>query len=322
MKASVGAFAGEQIRAGRDQITEIGDLALFVNVVQFGSISRCAASIGFERTTISRRMKRLEDRLGVRLLIRKPRSMTLTEAGMRCFSHCRNMLDEARNARASISSVESPLLAQQTLLIGGSIIAFSHILTDFLDAFRRSHPQIRVERRVISEWDETEARAVHLGVAYSESNLPSEWRQPVGRVREVLVASPAYAKRCSSVSHPRELIAYRLVGSSQLGDTGRLAFQKEGQVFSVDCGPNRTVARTPLDVREAILGGFGFGVLPRFLCDDNLSSGKLIELLPHFQVVGRSLEIIDASSNAGSQAEIRWLRSELESALKSLCVDY
>ena len=66
---------------------------LFAHIVQSGGISRCADMLGMERTTVSRRLKNLEDYLGTPLLIRSPNQMTATRAGRRCFQKCVKILE-------------------------------------------------------------------------------------------------------------------------------------------------------------------------------------------------------------------------------------
>lgn len=84
----------------RGELKQVADLALFAKIVQTGGISRCAADLGMERTTISRRLGSLERSLGVRLLDRSPKHIAVTEAGRRCLEQCEQLLESARNAQS------------------------------------------------------------------------------------------------------------------------------------------------------------------------------------------------------------------------------
>ena len=91
------------------ELRQVADLALFAKIVQTGGISRCAADLGMERTTISRRLGTLERALGVRLLDRSPKRISVTDAGRRCLEQCEQLLESSRNAYslATIGSISA-----------------------------------------------------------------------------------------------------------------------------------------------------------------------------------------------------------------------
>jgi DNA-binding transcriptional LysR family regulator len=82
------------------ELKQVADLALFAKIVQTGGISKCAADLGMERTTISRRLGSLERQLGVKLLDRTPKYIAVTDAGRRCLEQCEMLLESAQNAEA------------------------------------------------------------------------------------------------------------------------------------------------------------------------------------------------------------------------------
>ena len=92
------------------ELKQVADLALFAKIVQTGGISRCAADLGMERTTISRRLGTLEKTLGVKLLHRSPKHIAVTEAGRRCLEHCELLLESAQIAQslATIGATATP----------------------------------------------------------------------------------------------------------------------------------------------------------------------------------------------------------------------
>jgi len=88
------------------ELRQVADLALFAKIVQAGGITRCAADLGMERTTISRRLGTLEKTLGVKLLDRSPKHIAVTEAGRRCLKQCEKLLESAQNAR-SLATIDA-----------------------------------------------------------------------------------------------------------------------------------------------------------------------------------------------------------------------
>ena len=87
------------------ELQQVANLALFAKIVQTGGISRCAAELGMERTTISRRLGTLERTLGVKLLDRSPKHIAVTDAGRRCLKQCERVLESAQNAQ-SLATIE------------------------------------------------------------------------------------------------------------------------------------------------------------------------------------------------------------------------
>ena len=99
------------------ELRQVADLALFAKIVETGGISRCAADLGMERTTISRRLGTLERALGVKLLDRTPKYIVVTEAGRRCLEQCEQLLEAAQNAH-SLATVGAMISNTAPIVVG------------------------------------------------------------------------------------------------------------------------------------------------------------------------------------------------------------
>ena len=128
------------------ELRQVADMALFAKIVQTGGISRCAEDLGIERTTVSRRLGALEKSLGVRLLDRSPKHLSVTDAGRRCLEQCEMLLESSRNAHSLATSGE--IVASSTpLVVGAPPDIIDRYLERLLAEFEELNPGIEVERR-------------------------------------------------------------------------------------------------------------------------------------------------------------------------------
>ena len=127
------------------ELRQVADLALFAKIVQTGGISRCAADLGMERTTISRRLGTLERTLGVKLLDRSPKHIAVTDAGRRCLEQCEQLLESAQNAQ-SLATIGSIIANTAPIIIGAPPDIIDRYLEPRLSEFEAENSGIRIER--------------------------------------------------------------------------------------------------------------------------------------------------------------------------------
>ena len=108
------------------ELKQVADLALFAKIVQTGGITRCAADLGLERTTISRRLGSLEQTLGVKLLDRTPKHITVTDAGQRCLEQCEILLESAANAQ-SLATIGAIVVNNSPIVVGAPPAKAKHM---------------------------------------------------------------------------------------------------------------------------------------------------------------------------------------------------
>ena len=285
--------SNQELCTHRMHLSDIADLALFVSVVKAGCIAECARNLGFERTTVSRRISRLEKSLGATLLSRANKRVYVTPVGQRCLEHCCKMLAAANNARNSIQP-QSTSSAQDHIVVGAQVSLFGAILGPTLRKFEHSNDQIRITRKLIAAWDENSARSVDIGLATSHPGLPGDWYQDVANVDQVLVASPDYARRCNDLAEPSQLVRFKQIVSSDEPEATVWSFNIRGKNLRIGLGDSVVRVPTLIDAREAVVAGLGISILPKSMCHEYLDADRLVEIIPKFSAVPRKLVLICA----------------------------
>jgi len=272
------------------ELKQVADLALFAKIVQTGGISRCAADLGLERTTISRRLGSLERNLGVKLLDRTPKNIAVTDAGQRCLEQCELLLESARNA-TSLATVGAVLSNTAPIIIGAPPDLIDRYLEPRLREFESDNPGARIERRPVSIWNEETLADVDLGIALAPVAATGGWTNTLAYVRQSIFASTDYMARHDAVKSPFDLERHDCIVESSESNRHAWQFGRGDKVTTVTIDP-RYVVSSILEAREAALAGLGICRLPQYLCEPYLRSGRLVDLMPDMASSGREVIVI------------------------------
>jgi len=272
------------------ELRQVADLALFAKIVQTGGISRCADDLGMERTTISRRLGMLERALGVKLLDRSPKQISVTEAGRRCLEQCELLLESAQNAH-SLATIGSIIANTAPIVVGAPPDIIDRYLEPRLLSFEAENSGIRIERRPISVWTEEAIESVDVGITLAPLKVAGGWTNTIAYVRQSIFASTDYAAQHPPVMSPFELEAHDCILESSESDRHSWRFERNDKVttVSVKC---KYVVSSLLEAREATLAGLGIARLPQYLCEPYLRSGRLVDLMPDTESTGRDVIVI------------------------------
>jgi DNA-binding transcriptional LysR family regulator len=271
---------------------DLNDLPIFARVAMTKSVSRAARELGIPKSTVSRRVSALEERLGVRLLGRSHKSITLTAAGEAFFarvSPALAALDESAKVatvddRAAAGKIRVSIPYDFGVARGGALIS----------AFLAQHPEIDVDLfladRQVDLAGEGFDAALRIGALHDESVVAKK----LGVMRGQLVASPSYVRRRGAPEHPKELAAHDcVVFNSPPFD---LHWRLTGpQVVDVDVRPRLAANALPVVARAAI-AGIGIARLPEYAVGDALSSKRLVRILPDWSTGERPVFVVFASN--------------------------
>ena len=162
----------------------------FVAVAQAGGFSAASRALGVPLATVSRKVGELEAALGVRLLERSTRQVVLTDAGRPYYDACRRLLDDLRDADESVGGEHAAPRGELTITapVGFGRLHVQPVVLEFLQAFPDIDVRLMLVDRVVGLIDE------QVDVALRISHLPdsSLVARPLGSIRMVVVASPAY----------------------------------------------------------------------------------------------------------------------------------
>ncbi len=295
----------------QEELKQVADLALFAKIVQTGGISRCAADLGMERTTVSRRLGSLERTLGVKLLDRTPRHIAVTEAGRRCLEQCEQLLEAAQSAFAVAVNGEV-VTNVAPIVVGAPPDIIERYLEPCIDSFAIENPGVEIERRPMSVWTDESIESVDLGVAVGPINCTAGWTNTVGQLRQSVYASAEYALHKKPVRSPFDLAAHDCIVESADSDRHAWRFARAGKVTTVTVNA-KFVVSSLLEAREATLAGLGICRLPRYLCEPYLRSGQIVDLMPDSESRGRDVIII-SPRRRHPKSGVTALRMHLDSA--------
>jgi DNA-binding transcriptional LysR family regulator len=260
------------------------DLETFVAVADTGGVSPAARRLGLPKSIVSRRLGRLESELGAQLLTRTTRGAALTEAGATFREHAARAVAEIDAARESVSP-NGELRGLLRIAVPMSL-GITH-LGPLLAQFAARHPLLQFHvaygDRFVDLIAEGFDMAVRIG--YLQDSVLVARR--VGNVRATLVASPEYVQKHGAPKSLEELPSHPAL----MQGTESWRF-RDGEKTVVVHPQGKFKADNGLALVQAVLAGLGVIVLPDFLADEHLASGKLVTLLPEYPIPEAGLYIV------------------------------
>ena len=232
----------------------LGDVALFAAVVEAGGFRVAAQQRGLSASSLSDSIRRLERDLGVRLLHRTTRSVTPTEAGARLLTRLRPALAEIDAAVNDLDDGARPL---GTLRLNVPVPTARFVLPQLIPAFLARHPGINVEVTMDNTFVDILAAGYDAGVRYGEDLARDMIAVPIGprRQRFVAAAAPAYLDAHGVPTHPRDLLAHRLIGHRfESGKVGVWEFERDGVTVRVPPQGPLLSSSHDLEVGAAVQG--------------------------------------------------------------------
>lgn len=261
---------------------DLNALAIFVVIAEEPSLRAAADRLGVTRSAVSQSLRRLEAELGVALVRRTTRAMSLTEEGTRLRDEIAPAIADMRAAIEGVRGHSGEVRGQLRLAV--SSIAESVLSGPLLTEFGRSHPKVQLDVLVTDEEFDIVAEGFDAGVRLGEVIEEDMVAVPVsGDQRHVAVCAPAYRATAGAPSHPRDLVAHRCIGwrPSPRSAPYRWEFTEDGRDFAVAVEPEITTNDMALMVKLARSGaGISFGMEETFRAD--LDAGSLVPLLEAF----------------------------------------
>ncbi|PTQ10296.1 LysR family transcriptional regulator [Sphingomonas oleivorans] len=255
---------------------DLVDVLAFAWVVESGSFARAGDRLGVSKSIVSRRVARLEEKLGARLLTRSARGTEPTDIGSDYHRRLVAILGDLEAAHEAVAEATSEVAG--TIRLTAPISFGVDHLSSVLAEFMTRHP--RVELDVALEDRRVDLLAEHFDLAVRIGNLPdsSLIARKLAPVRAVMVASPAYLDARGRPSHPRELAKHDVLFYTNSNSTGEWRFRVDGRWERVRVA-GRLRANNGDALREAARAGLGIALLPSFIASRGLIDGSLETVL-------------------------------------------
>jgi DNA-binding transcriptional LysR family regulator len=260
------------------------EMRAFAAVADKGSFVQAAEELALSKTALSRLVGDLEARLGVRLLHRTTRRLSLTPEGEVFLERCKDLLASVAQAEDEVSAHAGEAIGQLRINVPVSF-GLRH-LAPLWPAFMQRHPKVELDvtlsDRVVDLVDEGYDFAVRIARLPSSSLVS----RPLASTRLVLCASPEYVRRHGSPAHPSEIGAHPVMAYTLLSMGEQWEFNGPDGAVTVKVTP-RMRSNSGDTCCAAALQHLGLVLQPSFLVGAHLQSGALVELLPQY----RSLEL-------------------------------
>jgi len=269
----------------------------FVRVAERGSLSAVARALGVGQSTITRQLRELEEAVGVPLLSRTTRRVTMTDEGGRYYANCVQILrlidqagDEARGARGAPAG---------TIRISCTAAFGVLHVTRLIFSFQDHYPEIGIDLSLTDERVDLVREGVDVALRLGPLTDSAMKLRGFGQSRRLLVAAPNYLAARGRPTVPQDLSAHEGIRMSNVAGSDTLVLQGSGgENHAVSFGGRLRVDHG-LAAREAMLAGRGVAPAHRWLVDDLLASGRLEAILPDYSLPSVPLSLLIVPERAG-----------------------
>ena len=254
--------------------------AIFAAVVEVGTMTGAAKALGMTPSAVSQHIGQLESLLGLTLLHRSTRRLSLTEAGEVVWQGCQSLQQTLNQTELRLSEVRDSLLGE--VRITAPVGMAGQPLALALSPLLQAHPGLCIQ--IIADDEKRDLIAERIDVALRVGTLPDSTlvARKLGQTRMLLCAAPAYLARKGTPRTPADLATHDWLSGDMLG-SGLLLLDERGGEHRVRFKP-RVLCNNVLPLRQFALAGQGISLQPEGEVGEDLAQGRLLELLPGFRV--------------------------------------
>lgn len=256
-------------------------MQLFVRVVDSGSYTAAADQMEISRALASKLVQALEDQLGVRLLHRTTRKLSLTEAGERYYQRVSEILGSLNEAEALASELQAD--PRGRLRVSAPMSFAIHHLGAAVAEFQQRHPRIELELTLNDRQVDLVEEGFDMAVRIAKLADSSLVARRIAPCRMLLVASPDYLRRAGEPQHPQDLVAHNYLSYTLAARRDEIVLANGAERETVNLNGSLRVNNGDV-IASAAAAGLGFCVSPSFLVWQRLQRGELVELLPQWQI--------------------------------------
>jgi DNA-binding transcriptional LysR family regulator len=256
------------------------ELAVFVRAAESGSFSRAARELGLSQPSVSRIIGELESRLGVTLLLRTTRRITVTDAGALFLDRAREILAEIEDAEDAARGVDS---LRGIIRLALPVVYGTREIIPRLPKFLAAHPLLRVEMAVADERQDLIADGADVAIRLGELNDSVFGARKLETLQRMVVASPIYLKAHGTPKTPADLASHDCIFGP--GNFGRdsWSFTRNGSETSVDVR-GRIHTNSGPGVFASVMAGLGIALASTVMCGAEIKAGALVPLLRGYKL--------------------------------------
>ncbi|MCM2279000.1 MAG: LysR family transcriptional regulator [Oligoflexia bacterium] len=260
-------------------MSDINQIEVFAAVVKAGSFTKAARQLKLPKSSVSRKVALLEDRLGVALIRRTTRKLHLTDVGSKYFQTCTRILAELAEAEANAKSTqESPtglLRITAPVELGSALL--EEVLQRYLKAYKDVQVDLLLTDRIVDLMEENVDVAVRAG-HLADSTLIAK---KIGGGEFQLFASAAYLKRAGSPAHPKDLVNHACLAFTGHSDSPEWELEN-GKTRLKIAVPDRVTSSNLSILASLAVRSVGIALLPTFVARQGVFADRLVRVLPEW----------------------------------------
>jgi DNA-binding transcriptional LysR family regulator len=287
------------------------EMELFVRVVETGSFSAAARDLKLGQPSISKAIAALEERLGVRLLVRSTRQLAPTEAGTAFYERALRAITEANEADAAAQGAGAGLEGRLRIC---APVTFARLhIVPKLGPFLDAHPRLRLELVMDDRMIDLVAENIDAALQLGNLNDSTLRVRKLAQTERYVVASPAYLTKRGVPSNPTDLLEHDGIIYGQSSGGQEWMFRRGSSETSIQLRTRLTLSAAE-GVREAVLAGQGFAITSRWMFAPELASGAVIPVLKEWSLPAMELWVIYPSgklTSAKARAFVKWFQSTI-----------
>ncbi|HYD80963.1 MAG TPA: LysR substrate-binding domain-containing protein [Paucimonas sp.] len=258
----------------------LAEMMTFAKVVETKSFSEAARVLQTSKSLVSKQISQLEAALGVRLLHRTTRSMSLTEIGAAYYEHCARIAQEIDAADATVTQLQA--VPRGTLRLTSTVVFATMHLAPAIQEFLRRYPQVEIELEASDRVVDLVEEGYDLAIRISDNPAPNMVARKIAPVRWVTCAAPAYLEQHGTPRTPQDLSKHNcLLYHGLPAGKGHWRYRVGGKEVLPELSGNCRVNNSEVLLNMA-RGGMGIIVFPTYMIGPDLQSGRLREILADF----------------------------------------
>jgi DNA-binding transcriptional LysR family regulator len=261
-------------------VEDLAQILTFVRVVRTGSFAAAARQLKVTGSVASKHIAKLEQELGMRLLNRSTRKLSLTEAGEAYYGHCERIVEEVENSQRALAELKA---MPQGLLRVTAPVPIAARLGPLLREFLARYPGIKLELDPSNRVADLAAEGFDVALRVARSRPPKLVARLLGEIHVRLCAAPAYVRREGAPRHPAELARHNCLNMPSAMPGGVWPFVRGGERLEV--AVRGTVQSDAVEaLYDLALAGSGVTLLPEGMVSGDVRAGRLVALLPDWRL--------------------------------------
>jgi DNA-binding transcriptional LysR family regulator len=276
---------------------DLNEILVFTRVVQAGSFIAASKALGIPKSTVSRKVAELEERLDTRLLQRTSRKLSLTDAGRIFYDHGARIASDVETAERAVTSLKETPRGLLRVTAGPNATYLSPIVRDYL----KRYPEVRIELFTTTRTVDLVEDRFDIGIRAGRLPDSTLIAKSLGQVAWLFAATPGYFKRRGRPRSPDDLAKHDVLHFGSGSDRATLHLRRGEEHADIELTPRLVTTENDL-LHSAAIGGIGLALLPAYQCIEDLRTHRLERVLREWEAPPTPVHVVYPSTRHVSPA--------------------